>query len=122
MKIRVVIDVEKGVIQVRNGLDTTMEVLPFNVVNMLHKISRPEASRHDQMRKGFSKMSLEQWCIDEIPAWDSTSTLSNSANCINDSLSERDFREEEEIANYNLYKILPIEEFLIEELNDHGMN
>lgn len=59
MKIRVVIDVEKGVIQVHNGPGTTMEVLHFNVVNMLHMISKLETSRHDQMRKGFNKMSLD---------------------------------------------------------------
>ncbi len=35
MKIRAVIDVEKGVIQVRNGLGVVIEVLPPNVVNML---------------------------------------------------------------------------------------
>jgi hypothetical protein len=31
-------------------------------------------------------------------------------------------REEEEITNDNLYKIMPIEEFINEELNVHGMN
>ncbi len=35
MKIKAVIDVEKGVIQVRNGLGVVIEVLPPNVVNML---------------------------------------------------------------------------------------
>jgi hypothetical protein len=31
-------------------------------------------------------------------------------------------KEEEEITNDNIYKILPIEEFMTKELNDHGMN
>jgi hypothetical protein len=35
MKIGVVVDVEKGVIQIRNGPGVTIEMLPFNVVNML---------------------------------------------------------------------------------------
>jgi hypothetical protein len=47
MKIGVVVDVEKGVIQVRNGPSVAVEVLPLNVVNMLHKILGPETSRHD---------------------------------------------------------------------------
>ncbi len=47
MKIGVVVDVEKGVIHVRNGPSVAVEVLPVNVVNMLHKILGPETSRHD---------------------------------------------------------------------------
>jgi hypothetical protein len=35
MKIGAMIDLEKGVIQVRNGLGVAVEVLPLNVVNML---------------------------------------------------------------------------------------
>ncbi len=35
MKIGVIVDVEKGVIQVRNGPNVAMEVLLFNVMNML---------------------------------------------------------------------------------------
>jgi predicted aspartyl protease len=35
MKIGVVVDVEKGVIQIRNGPGVAIEMLPFNVVNML---------------------------------------------------------------------------------------
>jgi hypothetical protein len=35
MKIGVVVDVEKGVIQVRNEPGMEVEVLPLNVVNML---------------------------------------------------------------------------------------
>jgi hypothetical protein len=67
-------------------------------------------------------MSLEQWCADERPALDSTLTFINCANCTNDSLSKGDLREKKENANNNLYKILSIEEILIEKLNDYGMN
>jgi hypothetical protein len=122
MKIRMVIDVEKGVIQVHNGPSIVVEVLPLNVVNMLHRISRLEVSRHDRMKKGFNNMSLEQWCTNEVLAWDSTSTLLDFVDFINNYLFKRDLKEEEEITNDNIYKILPIEEFMTEELNDHGMN
>ncbi len=122
MKIGIVVDVEKGVIQVHNGLGMVVEVLPLNMVNMLHWISRPETSRHDQMKKGFNKMSLEQWCTGEVPSWDSTSTLLDFAECIDDSFFEGNLREEEEIADDDLSKIFSTEEFMIEELNDHSMN
>ncbi len=67
-------------------------------------------------------MSLEWWCANERPALDSTLTFINCANCSNDSLSKGDLREEEENVNNNFYKILSIEEIMIEELNDYGMN
>ncbi len=66
-------------------------------------------------------MSLEQWCADEKPTLDSTSTFYNYANCTNDSLFEGDLKEEENVDN-NFYKILSIEEILIVELNDYGIN
>jgi hypothetical protein len=53
---------------------------------------------------------------------DSTLTFINCANCTNDSLFRRDLRKKEKNANNNLYKILVIEEILIEELNGYGMN
>jgi hypothetical protein len=59
MKIGTVVDVEKGVIHVQNGFGIKVEVFPFNVVNMLHKISRLEVLGHDQMRGNFSRMNLE---------------------------------------------------------------
>ncbi len=74
------------------------------------------------MRKDFNKMNLEQWCANEKPALDSTSTFYNYVNCTNDSLFEGDLREEEENADNNFYKILSIEEILIVELNDYGIN
>ncbi len=59
MKIGMIVDLEKGIIQVWNRPNIVVEVLPFNVVNMLHRTSRSEVSRHDQMREDFNKMSLE---------------------------------------------------------------
>jgi hypothetical protein len=35
MKIKTIVDVDKGVIQVRNGPSIIVEVLPLNVINML---------------------------------------------------------------------------------------
>ncbi len=46
MKIGAVVDVEKGVIHVRNKHGVAIEVLPFNVVNMLQKIARLEEVEH----------------------------------------------------------------------------
>jgi hypothetical protein len=40
VKIGTVVNVEKGVIQVRNGPRMEMEVLPLNVVNMLQVLER----------------------------------------------------------------------------------
>jgi hypothetical protein len=44
MKIGAVVDLEKGVIQVWNRPSIIVEVLPLNVVNLLHRISRSEVS------------------------------------------------------------------------------
>jgi len=59
MKIGMVVNVEKGVIQVWNKPGIALEIPPLNVVNMFHRISKPEVLRHDQIRKDFNKMSLE---------------------------------------------------------------
>jgi uncharacterized membrane protein len=48
MKIGTIVDLEKGVIHVWNKPSIIVEVLPFNVVNMLHRISRSKVSGHDQ--------------------------------------------------------------------------
>jgi hypothetical protein len=93
MKMGMVVDLEKGVIQVWNKPGIIVEILPFNVVNMLPRISRLEVSRHDQMKEDFNKMNLEQWCVDGRPTLDSTSTFFNYSNCTNDSLSEGDLKE-----------------------------
>ncbi len=39
MKIRVVINVEKGIIQVQNGPSMEIELLPLIIINMLQHIS-----------------------------------------------------------------------------------
>jgi len=52
----------------------------------------------------------------------STSIFSTYANCTNDSLFEGNLIKELKNVENNFYKIMSIEENLIEEYNDHGMN
>jgi hypothetical protein len=58
MKIGVVVNVENGVIQVRNRPGIVVEIPPLNVVNMFHRIPELEVLGHDQIRKDLNKMSL----------------------------------------------------------------
>jgi hypothetical protein len=44
MKIETIVDVEKGVIKVQNGLGMAMELFPLIVVNMLQLVLEPERS------------------------------------------------------------------------------
>lgn len=67
-------------------------------------------------------MNLEQLCATKNFAWDFTSTCPNSTTCTNDSFSKEDLSKIEGNVNDNIYKILPIEEIMIEKLNNHGMN
>jgi hypothetical protein len=45
IKIRTVIDVEKGIIQVCNGLGMEVEILPLNIVNMLQVRKKSEEEK-----------------------------------------------------------------------------
>jgi len=47
IKIGAIVNVEKGVIQVCNGFGMEVEVLPLNVVNMLHVLKRSEEEKCD---------------------------------------------------------------------------
>jgi hypothetical protein len=44
MKIGTTIDVEKGVIQVQNGLGMAVELLPLIIINMLHLVTEQKLS------------------------------------------------------------------------------
>jgi hypothetical protein len=57
INIRAVVDVEKGVIQVRNEHIMEVEVLPLNVVNMLQVFERSKR-KNAMSRKSCSK---ERW-------------------------------------------------------------
>jgi hypothetical protein len=59
MKIGMVVDVEKGVIQVRNGPSVEIELLPLTIFNMLQPISEQKSSHHVQdIAKGIWGLSL----------------------------------------------------------------
>lgn len=108
-KIRMVVDVEKGVMQVWNGPNVLIEVLPFNVVNMLQRVVMLKETRDAKMREDFNRMNLEQLCAIEDFAWDFISTHLDSTTCIDDFLFKEDMSEAEGNAYDNLYKILSIE-------------
>jgi hypothetical protein len=57
MKIGVVVDVEKGVIQVCSGPGMEVEVLPLNVVNMLQMLKRSEEENAISRKSYF----IERW-------------------------------------------------------------
>jgi hypothetical protein len=61
-------------------------------------------------------------CTIEGSSWDFASIVIDSANCVNDYLSKEDLSESKEIVDDNIDKILPIEDIIIENLNNHGMN
>jgi hypothetical protein len=45
IKIGIVVDVEKGIIHVHNGLGMEVEVLPLNVVNILQVLERSKEEK-----------------------------------------------------------------------------
>jgi len=59
MKIGVMVDVEKGVIQVKNGPRVAIEVLPLNVVNMLQKIVETTHVGVKRMNNNFNNIQVE---------------------------------------------------------------
>jgi hypothetical protein len=61
IKIGIVVDVEKGLIYVRQGLGSNVQVLPFNMVNMLKlMVEQPSHSKKyiTQITLTFSHLSL----------------------------------------------------------------
>jgi predicted aspartyl protease len=55
IKIGTVVYVEKGVIQVRNGLGTEVEILPLNVVNMLQVLEGFEEEKCNAQEELFNR-------------------------------------------------------------------
>jgi len=55
IKIKIIINVEKGVIQVRNKLRIEVEVLPLNVMNMLQVLERFEEEKCNIQEELFNK-------------------------------------------------------------------
>jgi len=73
MKIGLVVDVEKGVIQVRNGPRVAIEVLPLNVVNMLQKIVETTYVGVKRMNNNFNNIQVEYKFLEVAKG--STSTM-----------------------------------------------
>jgi hypothetical protein len=65
---------------------------------------------------------LEQLCAIENSAWDFTSTCPNFTTCTDEFLFEEYLSNVKGNANDNLYKKIPIEEIIIEKLDNHSMN
>jgi hypothetical protein len=102
MKIGVIVNVEKGMIQVRNCLGVAMEVLPLNVVNMLQMVGEPEEACLNK----FNNISLEHLHEERAKAW--TSRAPGSKNCRDDSLFEKNMNESEDEAydNHGMNQVL----------------
>jgi hypothetical protein len=66
MKIGVVADVEKGVIQLQNGLGMAVELLPFTIVIMLHLVVEQKLSPNFQLvKEGMQSLSLKEQMHEE---------------------------------------------------------
>jgi hypothetical protein len=65
IKIGIIIDVEKAVIQVRNKPRMEVEVLPLNVVNMLQVLERSEKEKCNIQEKLFNRkmgqLQIKNW-------------------------------------------------------------
>ncbi len=74
IKIRAVVDVEKGVIQVHNGPGTEVEILTLNVVNMLQVLEGSEEENCNVQEELFNKkmgqLQIKDWA-DLLGALDS---------------------------------------------------
>jgi hypothetical protein len=116
MKIGAVVDVENGVIQIRNGPSVVVEVLPFNVVNMLQLVMK---TKEEDLYK-LDNLSLENLHMKEVKTH--SFQFFGFNDCCDDFLSEDEMNESKNNANDNPKRILPLEVDLIEELSNHGMN
>jgi hypothetical protein len=74
IKIGIVVDVEKGIIQVRQGPGNNIQVLPLSMVNMLQVVK--DKTQHDHMKNLEKEMrnatiNVEELCFDEYIRWSS---------------------------------------------------
>lgn len=61
IKIRAIVDVEKGIIQVRQGFRNNIEVLPLNMVNMVKVVRKQiqlDNEAIEKMEKEFNKTMI----------------------------------------------------------------
>ncbi len=93
IKIKAMVDVEKGVIQVRNGLGMVVEVLPFNVVNMLQRITQTKDACVKRLNKNFNNIQLERMATKGVEIISLQSTSLGFEDCNDDSMSDKEIEE-----------------------------
>lgn len=116
MEIRVVVNVEKGIIQVQNDPNVVVEVLLLNVVNMLQLVTKLE----EAYIKEFNNLRLKHLYVGEAKTKNFQLFCFN--DCYDDHIFEDEMSELEDDAGDNPKGILLVEMNQIEELSDHGMN
>jgi hypothetical protein len=116
MKIGAVFDVKKGIIHVRNGPRMKVEVLPFNVLNILQVM---EWLVEEKTRSELLNMKMERIILND---WTNLSQSSDPSD-LHDEVSFDDEMMESQIeAKDGLERVLHNLENYIEELKDHGMD
>jgi hypothetical protein len=90
MKIGAIVDVERGLIQVRRGLGTNVEVLPMTVVNLLHKMSsetmeRDAAVTLESASSEILEVDLEKMSLCDPMETEPTSVLVSDSDIDDDS-------------------------------------
>ncbi len=114
MKIETIVDVEKGVIQVWNGLRMVIELLPLCVVNMLqHVLEQAQSQSFHSIREAMQGLSLEDHLFNENAKLIDLDDDFISNSEMNDSGSDVDDYHE---------LILQSEHMYVENLMDQGLN
>ncbi len=112
-----VVDVEKDVIQVCNGPRMEVEVLPLNMVNMLHVLEKFEngvKNRHEEwLTKEMEQMQLKTWA--------NILQLSNLDGLHDESFFDDNMMEFESVSD-DPQRVLQHLERQIEELTNQGMD
>ncbi len=112
-----IVDVEKDVIQVCNGPRMEVEVLPLNMVNMLHVLEKFEdgvKNRHEEwLTKEMEQMQLKTWA--------KILQLSNLDGLHDESFFDDNMMESESVSD-DPQGVLQHLERQIEELTNQGMD
>jgi hypothetical protein len=117
IKIGAVVDVERGLIQVRKGPGTNVEVLPLTMVNLLYNVSsevqerdavnNPKSAPPETLEVEFGKMSLYDYVENEQT---NTSVLESDIDADDDSdegiQSVEPIDEESEFGNTELDELV----------------
>jgi hypothetical protein len=121
IKIGAVVDVEKGFIQIKQGLGNNIQVLPLNMVNMLHLVLED----NNMTEENNQGESLRLWGIGpwEPKEWKEKTFLQNQNNSLLDDEFEPITSDEDTIVmvddgQYDLF--LPAKTREVEDLMDNG--